>query len=83
MLLVGAHTWDNFQDYTYATLPSPPAMDFYKYLDFLKAHHHNFFRLWVWESSFNPNAKQGNIRYGPMPYARPGPGTALEHLEAR
>jgi hypothetical protein len=78
ILLTGSHTWGNLQDYQYAALPSPPAMDFNAYLDFLQRHHHNFFRLWAWESSFNPNAKQGTIRYSPMPYQRPGPGPALD-----
>jgi hypothetical protein len=78
ILLTGSHTWGNLQDYTYATLPSPPKMDFNAYLAFLKRHNHNFFRLWVWESCYNPGAKQGTICYDPMPYQRPGPGTALD-----
>jgi len=78
ILLVGSHTWGDLQDYTYDKLPSPPALDFDAYLAFLKQHHHNFFRLWVWESAFNPNAKQGTITYDPMPYQRPGPGLALD-----
>lgn len=78
ILLTGSHTWDSLQDYTYAMLPSPPAMDFSAYLAFLRRHNHNFFRLWAWESSFNPNAKQGTIYYDPMPYQRPGPGLALD-----
>ncbi len=78
ILLVGSHTWGNLQDYTYDKRPSPPALDFNGYLAFLKRHHHNFFRLWAWESAFNPNAQQGTITYDPMPYQRPGPGLALD-----
>ncbi|HXJ73808.1 MAG TPA: DUF6298 domain-containing protein, partial [Candidatus Dormibacteraeota bacterium] len=78
ILLTGSHTWGNLQDYRYATLPSPPALDFGVYLTFLQRHHHNFFRLWAWETSFNPKAKQGTIYYEPMPYQRPGPGIALD-----
>jgi hypothetical protein len=78
ILLVGSHTWGSLQDYTYATLPSPAPMDFGAYLAFLRRHNHNFFRLWAWESSFNPGAKQGTITYEPMPYQRPGPGSALD-----
>jgi len=78
ILLVGSHTWGNLQDYTYDKLPSPPAMDFDAYLAFLKEHNHNFFRLWAWESCWNPGARQGTIHYEPMPYERPGPGTALD-----
>jgi hypothetical protein len=78
IFLTGSHTWGNLQDYAYDKLPSPPALDFGAYLAFLQQHNHNFFRLWVWESSFNPRAKQGTIRYDPMPYQRPGPDLALD-----
>ena len=78
ILLTGSHTWGNLQDYRYEKLPSPAAMEFADYLAFLQRHNHNFFRLWAWESSFNPNAKQGTITYDPMPYQRPGPGLALD-----
>jgi hypothetical protein len=74
VFLTGSHTWGNLQDYTYATAPSPPPMDFDAYLTFLKAHNHNVFRLWAWESAFNPSAKAGPTSYDPMPYQRPGPG---------
>jgi len=78
ILLTGSHTWDSLQDYTFARLPSPPPMDFAAYLAFLQGHNHNFFRLWAWESCWNPAAQQGTIRYDPMPYQRPGPGAALD-----
>ncbi len=78
VFLTGSHCWDNFQDYTYATRPSPPAMDFDKYLAFLARHNHNFFRLWVWESAWNPHALQSTTSFDPMPYQRPGPGLALD-----
>jgi len=78
IFLTGSHTWGNLLDYVYDKLPSPPALDFGAYLAFLQQHNHNFFRLWVWESSFNPKAKQGTIRYDPMPYQRSGPGLALD-----
>jgi hypothetical protein len=78
ILLTGSHTWGNLQDYRYATLPSPPPMDFPAYLAFMQRHHHNFFRLWAWETSFNPNAKQSTISYDPMLYQRPGSGSALD-----
>jgi hypothetical protein len=78
ILLTGSHTWGNLQDYSYATLPSPGPMDFDAYLAFLKRHRHNFFRLWAWESAFNPGAKQGTISYAPLPFARTGPGNALD-----
>jgi hypothetical protein len=78
VLLTGSHTWANLQDFSYASLPSPPAMDFAAYLAFLRRHNHNCFRMWAWETCFNPKVRQGTIRYDPMPYQRPGPGTALD-----
>ncbi len=78
VFLTGSHTWGNLQDYTYEKAPSPPPMDFDAYLTFLKAHNHNVFRLWTWESAYNPGAKQGTTTYDPMPYQRPGPGTARD-----
>jgi hypothetical protein len=78
IFLTGSHTWGNLQDYRYESLPSPPPFDFDAYLAFLERHHHNFFRLWAWESAFNPDAKQGTTYYDPMPYERPGPGTAVD-----
>jgi hypothetical protein len=78
ILLTGSHTWGNLQNYRYAALPSPPPMDFDTYLAFLRRHNHNFFRLWVWETCYNPGARQGTIYYEPMPYMRPGPDVALD-----
>lgn len=78
VFLVGSHTWANFQNLTYDNAPSPPPFDLKAYLAFMKARNHNFFRLWTWESSFNPDPLQGPTRYDPMPYERPGPGMATD-----
>src|SRR5438034_11739297 len=51
--LVGSHNWHNFQDNGHrmpTTQDPPPVFDYNAYLDFLVAHHHNFFRLWRWEA---------------------------------
>jgi hypothetical protein len=77
IFLTGSHTWGNLQEYRYSSLPSPAPMDFDAYLEFLDRHHHNFFRLWAWETAMNRDAKQGTIYYDPMPYERTGPGEAL------
>jgi hypothetical protein len=63
--LTGSHTWQNLQDRTDG---SRPVVDFAAYLDFLARHHHNFIRLWMWEDARN----------APLPYPRPGEGTALD-----
>ncbi len=78
VFLTGSHTWGNLQDYRYESLDSPPPMDFKAYLRFLKRHHHNFFRLWAWETAMNQGAKQGSIYYDPLPYLRTGPGQAID-----
>jgi hypothetical protein len=78
VFLTGSHTWTNLQDLTYAERASPPTFDFAAYLAFLEAHHHNCFRLWAWESAYNPHPAQSTTRYEPMPYRRTGPGAALD-----
>ena len=78
VFLTGSHTWGNLQDYRYSSLTSPAPTDFRAYLKFLNDHHHNFFRLWSWETTLNLNAKQGTLRYEPMPYKRVGPAAALD-----
>jgi hypothetical protein len=78
VFLTGSHTWANLQDIAYAAHESPPAFDFEAYVAFLKRHNHNFFRLWAWESPFNPNPKQSTTTYRPMPYRRTGPGNAAD-----
>ena len=78
IVLVGSHTWGNF---TNIGLTDPPAeFDFAGYLDFMKAHHHNFLRLWVrvlpqpccWNSS------AGQFFQSPFPWQRIGPGLASD-----
>jgi hypothetical protein len=75
--LTGSHTWDTFID----DGPSDPpaAVDYTAYLDFLQAHGHNFVRLWRAENARGgEGAYVSNYWFSPMPYARPGPGTALD-----
>ena len=78
VFLTGSHTWGNLQDYHYESRPSPSPMDFGAYLRFLARHHHNFFRLWAWETAINRGAQQGTIYYEPLPYARSGQAKALD-----
>jgi hypothetical protein len=73
--LTGSHTWCDFMDC--GSSNPPPVFDYNAFLNFLVANHHNFFRLWRAE-----NVKGGeisdNFYFNPMPYQRPGPGTALD-----
>ena len=76
LYLTGSHTWGNLQD---AGSPSPPpTFDYIAYLDFLQTHHHNFFRLWAWEQAVGAVWTTDGPWFDPMPYTRPGPGTALD-----
>lgn len=76
LILVGSHTWVNFQDA--GTTDPPPRFDYDRYLDFLRDNNHNFFRLWVWEQAkWLVNEKEA-VWFAPQPYLRTGPGLALD-----
>jgi hypothetical protein len=86
--LTGSHLWNNFVDGVgVGTCDDPaPAFDYGTYLRFLKAHNHNFIRLWTWHHSkfeLNPfidyedHAGQFYCS-APLPWARTGAGTAWD-----
>jgi len=77
ILLTGSHTWDNFQD-LWARDVSPQIMDYSRYLRFLVANNHDFFRLWTWEQDGWATWHHGPYRLQPAPYLRTGPDTALD-----
>ena len=89
--LTGAHTWNNLVDMGEAD--PPEAFDFDRYLAFLDERGHNFARLWAWDcSTWDTRAnearpEQADIpmegkafvhRVAPLPWARGGPGIALD-----
>jgi hypothetical protein len=80
--LTGAHTWSNLVDM--GRNDPPEAFDFTLYLDFLTKHHHNFVRLWAWDSTIwdtQANAELGKDfvhHVAPLPWQRTGPGKALD-----
>ena len=81
--LTGSHTWANLQDNALAvgvpTIPTdpPPVFDYNTYLNLLQARNHNFIRLWAWEPT--KTYFSNGISYAqPHPWARSGPGTALD-----
>jgi hypothetical protein len=83
ILLTGSHNWHNFQDNGHRlpiTQDPPPAFDFDGYLDLLEKHHHNFFRLWRWETPKWTDAQPaGVIKYcQPHPWKRVGPGLGAD-----
>lgn len=81
--LTGLHTWANIVDIGPAD--PPPSFDFGAYLDYLARFGHNFTRLWTWEPVTWDTAGNGAAlrketihRAAPQPWARVGPGTALD-----
>jgi hypothetical protein len=83
--LAGSHTWWTFQDNGHRLISAenqdpPPVFDFAGYLDFLVAHHHNFFRLWRWEApKWGDDQPAGAVKYcQPHPWLRSGPGLARD-----
>src|ERR1051325_8636830 len=80
--LTGSHIWNNFQDGMGPGLECAEVsegFDFHAYLQFLKAHGHNFIRLWRWEQ-FKSQAAGGDYHLcmAPQPWLRTGPGEARD-----
>ena len=76
VVLVGSHTWPNFQDA--GPTDPPPQFDYDRYLGFLAEHDHNFFRLWTWEQAKWVVSEKDPYWFAPLPYQRTGPGLALD-----
>ncbi len=77
--LTGAHTWPSLVDM--GTTDPPPAFDFDGYLDWMSEFDHNFIRLWTWELvtwDTTANRQEKKHTVAPLPYARTGPGQALD-----
>src|ERR1041385_7565203 len=81
--LTGSHTWNNFQDRGWAAggadqnwTNNLKRFDYPGYLKFLRAHDHNFIRLWTPENAADLGTNRNMI--DPVAYLRPGPGHALD-----
>jgi hypothetical protein len=76
--LTGSHTWASFQER--GVEGQTPDFDYPGYLDFLEEHGHNYIRLWTWEHArwMQFVSRETPVRYAPLPYARTGPGDALD-----
>ena len=82
VLLTGSHTWNLLADM--GPSDPPPALDFEAYLDWMADLKHNFIRGWTWHLvswDTTANGKWGKDHVhvvAPMPWARTGPGKALD-----
>lgn len=73
--LTGPHTWNCIQDFD---VNPNIKLDYNKYMDWMESHGTNFLRGWIWEeASYIADSKR---TVEPLPYARSGPGTALDGL---
>ncbi len=84
ILLTGSHHWYNLTDM--GPGDPPPPLDYTAYLDWMKNYNHNFMRMWAWEmvtwdtQDINSKWRNENTFHhvGPLPWARTGPGNALD-----
>lgn len=80
--LTGSHIWNNFHDGIgpgSACAETPEQFDLDAYLAFLKAHGHNFIRLWRWEQVTSQAAGGAyHLCMTPQPWRRAGPGSARD-----
>ncbi len=77
--LTGSHTWSNLVDI--GPKDPPPRFDFTACLDWMQKLNHNFIRLWTWEPvTWNTKANREDKLHtsAPQPWARTGPGKALD-----
>lgn len=76
--LGGSHTWANRQERGIEGIT--PDFDNEAYLDFLERSGHSFVRLWAWEHAcwMQFVSHETPVRYSPLPWARTGPGRALD-----
>ena len=77
VLLVGSHTWTNFQDQG-STPSTNVELNFDKYTDWMKDNNQNFMRLWTYETPKDAAWMKTDWYYDPLPYQRTGPGLAAD-----
>jgi hypothetical protein len=82
--LTGAHTWNSLVDMGRSDPPEP--FDFDRYLAFLERHHHNFIRLWAWDSTVwdtRANGRLGKPEFVHHALEAPGTGARVLYIQAR
>jgi hypothetical protein len=73
--LTGSHTWANLQN---SGVAPEPVFDWEGYIAMMRAHNHNFMRLWQWEQSAWAPWTPDKVLFRPEKYLRTGPGPALD-----
>lgn len=77
--LTGSHVWNNLIDMS--TDDPPKAFDNEAYLNWMSELNHNFIRLWAWELvdwNTKGNGENRHHTISSLPWARTGPGNALD-----
>ncbi len=79
--LTGSHTWNNLVDMGPGDLAEK--FDYVNYIRWMKKYNHNFIRLWAWElmnwDTRGNRETEAKVHYvAPHPWARTGPGNALD-----
>jgi hypothetical protein len=72
--MVGSHNWQVLQDRS-----DQAVFDYPEYLQFLKDHNHNFFRMWYYDTPHASLSSQPYFYLGPVPFKRPGLGNTIDN----
>lgn len=73
--LAGSHNWDYLVDH--GSTDPPTAFDDTAYLDLLSQEEHNFIKMWAFDLA-RYDCGKGSRYARPLPWSRPGPGTAQD-----
>jgi hypothetical protein len=73
----GSHTWTNLQEWSTAW-PITTFFDFTAYINYMQLVGSNFMRMWMMEQPAHIINEPQTIYFDPLPWSRPGPGTAAD-----
>lgn len=77
--LTGSHNWFSMQD-MWLEGQEPAYFDYDGFLQMMEDNFHNFMRFWQWIHPKNAAWSQTPTLFTPQPYARTGPGLAVDGL---
>src|SRR5882757_1752631 len=73
--LTGSHTWATLLD---VKTGDTADFDYGAFLDMVAGHGHTFIRMWTWDHPETTPWTEKPVSFGPMPFARAGPGDAVD-----